>query len=339
MLRLLLVVLLVTAPCSITLAYDTGAVKYVPEAMAAPAPEPLAASITFPQANRVFQQSGGTGTIPVSWRGDADLARLKLNGNTIAETGAAASNGFPSSFTVAPGWYDLVLVKDGVEGDAIKVGIGDVYLVAGQSNSVSQVQPQGYAPIVPPPGRVIVSDYYTAGQGMNAFRDPAVKPLTMHLYDAGVAWLYCGLALNRSYPVMFVIIGQGNTSTADWRTTPFLKRMFEGVYSYRPKAILWLQGEYDAMSGWSQATTYSNLHAIVWNMRQIDATPWVIAINSKPGGYAPTRAAEQQVIDEIDSALLGPDTDQYRNGNVEFQGADLQSVGEAFAARLLALGL
>jgi len=298
----------------------------------------LPAIISAPKPNQVFQKSSASGnaTFKVEWRGDANLVRIKNGTATVAESASG-------DFTLAAGWYDAVLVTNGVEGDLIKVGVGDVFLVAGQSNGVSPLQPYTFTAPVPAQGKVILSDYYR--HGFYAFRDPAVEPLIADVangvYVGGICWLYCGITLNRNYPVMFVNVAQGNTSTTDW-VNNYILRVFDAWAIYKPKAILWFQGESDAVNGISQATSYANMDACISSLRQVTVTPWIIAKNSINGGYAPIRAAQQQVIDKWSHVYQGPDTDTVRNPAVntdnEFFGTQLQSIGNLWANCITSLG-
>lgn len=294
--------------------------------------------IESPQANRVFQQeAGGVVDLRATWRGQMDSFELKQGSTQVATS-------LDGRFLSVPaGWYDLNLIVAGELADTIKVGVGDVYLLAlSQSNGVSPLQPDTFVPITPPAGRVILSDYYA--KGFNSFRDPATDPLIADhangLYVAGVAWIYAGLALNRSYPVMFVNMAEGNTTAEEWANN-YVVRAFDGIALYKPKAMLSFIGESDSVAANSQATVFTWLNAVVGSARQVSIIPWVVALNSQYPVYQPVRDAQQQLITTWSHVHLGPDTDAIRTSgaNLEFVGSELQTVGEAWAARLLALNL
>lgn len=292
--------------------------------------------IDFPKHNQVLQKTGNVATFKVTWRGAGTGVRLKQGATVIAES---ATGDFVN---VPPGWYQAVLMNGSVEGDGINVGVGDVYVVAGQSNAVSPLQPAGYVPARPSgAGKVIISDYY--GQGMHSFVDSFNAPFTSPSFG-GVAWIACGMALNRAYPVMFVIIAKGNTSAHDWAYL-YGGRIYFAWANYNPRAILWHQGESECTTP-PAADSYTMLNAIVESLRQVAMTPWVIALNSTsappPAGYNswPVRSAQQQVVANWPHTRQGPDTDTIRTpGEPEFLGAALQSHGQLWAASLAALGL
>ena len=298
---------------------------------------PLPAIFTNPKPNQVFQKNAsGVADIRIEWRGTAQLARLKQGGVTVASHEKG-------DFTdIAAGWYDAVLVTDGVEGDTIKVGVGDVFLVCGQSNGISPLQPATYMPPRPSaPGKVIVSDYY--GQGRNSFVDTYDCPISPTPGFAGCCWMTCGIALNRSYPVMFVIMSKGSSSTTDW-VSGLGSRIFEGLVKYAPKAFLWHQGESDSVLQIPQGTSYSNMNALVQSLRAVTMTPWLIALNSINGGYAPIRGAQDLLVTNWPGICkYGPDTDTIRdpivNPDPEFHGVQLEQHGQLWAANIIANGL
>lgn len=292
-------------------------------------------AITYPRHNQVMQQKNGLASIKVEWRGAGEKIRLSRAGQFIGESTTG-------EFTdVTAGWYEAGLLSGGTEVDRINIGVGDVYVVAGQSNAVSPLQPDTYVPPMPPAGKVILSDYYR--QGWKSFIDAGVTKPT-----AGIAWLHAGIALNRPYPVMFVIVARGNTSTEDWVYGRYgtLLNLETAWAMYQPKAILWHQGESDAGLNVPQATSFGNMDAIILSIRNVTTTPWVIAKNSTsskpPAPYTswPIRSAQQDIIDKWPHVHLGPDTDQIRvPGEVEYMGDGMRLHGQLWAKRLIELGL
>lgn len=299
---------------------------------------PQVAAIISPTPLRVYQQTSGSADVEVNWRGPTDTVRLRRvsDGAVVAEN---ATGIFPS---VAAGWYEVSLVRNGVEIDKVKTGVGDVYLVAGQSNAVSVVQPETWNPAEPSaPGKVIISAL--KGEQRHTLIDRAVTPFNPPAREPGAAWIYTGIALNRSYPVMFVNCAAGNTSVGQWAGAGGLvSRLYEDLARYRPKAIIWLQGESDSMAGTSQSSYFASLNSMVDGANKVaPGTPWVVGINSFRPSYAPVRAAQQQVIDAWAHVHAGPDCDPFRNSSepAEYFGDDIRLAGEAFAASLIAHGL
>lgn len=299
------------------------------------AAQTVAAFIEWPAPNEVITRGASFTPVDVRWRGVVDIVRI---------TGAANLEAVDGRFSLAPGWYRLALIVAGQEVHAISFGVGDVYVVAGQSNAVSPLQPATHVLPTVQPGRVIVSQYYgpsTASTHQYQFRDVGVSPLAGDA-QAGAAWVACGHALNRPHPVAFVIVARGNTSTADW-VNVHIGDLFTAWARYRPRAVLWHQGESDCTTP-ARSDSFVNLNACVQSLRQVTITPWVMALNSTsnpaPAGGWPIRSAQQQVIDAWPHVHLGPDTDTIRKpGQVEFTGADLNAHGVLWSQRLVALGL
>lgn len=304
------------------------------DALAAGVPN-LPLAIIDRKNHLVVQKSpgpGGVGFMKVTWRGVGIVTEVRLKrGMTTYYT---SSNG---EFTgVAAEMYDIALVVDGVECDMVRGGVGDVVLCAGQSNTVSPLQPSTYVPPRPAaPGRVIISDYY--GHGRDSFVDAYDCPMVAPF--GGCAWVACGIALNRPWPVMFVILAQGNTTTTQW-AEGLVTRIFDGVAIYKPKFICWGQGESDAGAGMSQSESFANMDACVGSLRQVSIVPWLVAKNSVNGGYAPIRAAQQQIIDKWSHVYPGPDSDTIRrpSGDNEFLGTELEAHGQLWATAINAAG-
>jgi hypothetical protein len=284
------------------------------------------------QNNRVYQQNAsGVAPLSITWRGvSPDMIRLRN-----AATGAVVSESSSGQFgNVAAGWYRAIAVKDGVEGDEIRTGVGGVLLVAGQSDAVAPLQPPTFPYQKPQQqGRVIVSDYY--GQGSNVFVDTFDTPVT-----SSICWIKAALDLNRPYPIMVVNVAQGNTSTADWVNT-LITRIFVGWATYSPKTIAWQQGVSDAALGFTQSQTFVNMNAMVESLRAVTVTPWVIAISSRFPASAATRAAQNQVIAAWPHVYAGPDIDAIRDAANpdELYGEKLTTQGQVWSPFLAARGL
>ena len=332
-------------PDSLTVQFPSGETVVYTRSGQDPAPVP-AAMISWPPPNEVIQQEadGWTG-VALQWHGPADLVRVKRAAQVIAETATGQVD-------LQPGWYEGCLVTNGVEGHCIPFGVGDVYVVAGQSNAVSPLQPDTYALPPIPEGVVSLSMYYSPGGAntwMDRFRDAGTEPLGQGPgpYTAGVAWVFAALELNRPYPVGFVIVAHGNTSTEDWRTV-YGATLMRAVARYRPKAILWHQGESDSIPGdpVPRSESFANMNAVVASLRHVSMTPWVVAINSTsrpaPKGYSewPIRQAQRDIIATWPHVFEGPDTDTIRTpGEVEYLGPALEAHGRLWGQRLLQLGL
>ncbi len=185
-------------------------------------------------------------------------------------------------------------------------------MIAGQSNGLSYID------------RKLMNDssvlrYSTSGKViLNKpldHRDGFFIPTKENPTDYSIAWLYCAEAIVRSTgrKVVIVNMARDSSSTTYW-ASEYLEDFLKAIAYFKPKVILWHQGEADDKYGIPQEVSEKNMRKVI-NATKIvspDLT-WVIAINSmhKPFFNAPIRQAQHQIISER-LALKGPDTDQLR---------------------------
>ncbi|WP_345264758.1 putative Ig domain-containing protein, partial [Nibrella viscosa] len=99
-------------------------------------------TISRPLNRIVYQRStGNTATIPVDGQADASITRInarlvsRQTGNQVAATSLAIANGkFSGAFTNVPGgWYELILESNNGTYRVERVGVGEVFIIAGHS--------------------------------------------------------------------------------------------------------------------------------------------------------------------------------------------------------------
>lgn len=290
------------------------------------------------QENHGFQQINGSANFALYYRQDtvATQVLLQQNGATIYTGSGVANNQFVN---VAYGHYDAVLIQNGTVSDTMPINIGDVYLCGGQSNTVSNLQPSGYSPARPSSAnKVFISQYY--GQGSHVLVDAYDCDLTQ---SGGICWIACGIALNRPWPVIFINVAQGNTSIADWANN-LSGRLTDGLYRYYPKAILFTQGETNAVLGTTQSSYTETLLAILDSIRTISVVPWLIALDG--AGSSAVRTAQDYCITVRPTiAIYGPDADATTRGDtlhptdLEFYGANISLFGSSWATAINNAGL
>lgn len=200
-----------------------------------------------------------------------------------------------------------------------------VFLIAGQSNSVSPAQ--DHSPYYSQTGLVTVSDVYHGG----GLRIPTLEePM-----DGSISWIYLGDMIGK--PVTFINVGQGNTSTTDWRET-LHTRITNALKTQRVTAVLWVQGESDINEGIPEKETYENLKWVIEESRRTQyGLIWFVALNSMKTNPRDNsvRRAEQRIINER-IAQQGPDTDTIRETPefMELSGAEFVGDGLREHARL-----
>lgn len=251
-----------------------------------------------------------TGTLPETWK------RLPLQPIT-----QAFSVDLPTS---AGGWYR-------VEARALKgrkivaqatvehVGVGEVFVGAGQSNSTNSGQER----IQQTSG--MVSAF--SGADWQLANDP--QPGTHDNSGGGSFWPAFGDAMYDRYkvPIGVAVTGHGGTSVNQWQPDGELFRwMMTRLYELGPngfRAVLWHQGESD--TGMSSEDYAARLTTVIQSSKQLAGWefPWFVAQvsyhNPHEVSFASTRDAQKRLW-ETHIALEGPDTDTLVGDNRDFGG-------------------
>ena len=233
------------------------------------------------------------------------------------------------------GWNHLFLrsVGDGMRlFSPLHVGVGEVFLVVGQSNASGSAVTLFVADSNVRIGQIEPS-------GTIAWRsgdDPQVPG------GGGSVWPEVGRRLQErlSVPVAFVNVAVGGSSLADWKPGDenFL-RMVKVIVALQPqsvRAILWHQGESDGKN--SETYYYRNLKgliAAVTNRTGGRRFRWMIATASYDGHHAhqQIRAAQQELCAD-GLAVPGPDTDVIGPDGRESAGVHFNYKGTLAAAAL-----
>lgn len=237
-----------------------------------------------------------------------------------------SSGAFSRSVTVNGGYYDLTAV--GYQGyypltaaTTLRVGVGDVFLMCGQSNSSNN---GGLAPTTPT--NDAVQSWHSDGSYALA-ADP--QPIADG--SLGSTWPAFGdlLAAHTGMPVAIVSVGVGGTYVSTWTpatatlwNSNLLPALSRVGANYR--CVLWNLGEYDANNSTSQAAYYNAMTAIIDASRVvIPGLVWGFPVtetwwHSIPGSGAGTSAAQAQAA-AYTNCFAGPNTDSldntYRKGD------------------------
>ncbi len=272
------------------------------------APQGLSLTIQSPQPHQVVQrQSNNQGTLPVGGllrmpcdRIEGRLIPIDLNGQdagsptdwTVIDAAPTGSS-FRGSIQAPAGWYRLELQvwKDERPIDTIEngpVGIGEVFITAGQSNSANH----GEYPITPQDPRVSA----WGPSGWQFASDP--QPIATG--EGGTPWPHLGdlLAARWNVPIGFISVGWGGTSVDQWR--PFssfglfsrIEQALGEVGARGARAILWHQGESDAASG-TAAQDYAN------QLQEV-----IAATRSKAGWEIPWGIAKAAFLPGLENSAL-----------------------------------
>jgi len=253
--------------------------------------------------------------------------------------------------SVRAGWYDLVVQQ--LRGGVVRtskvvprIGVGEVFIAAGQSNSANFGSPAQ----TPSDDRVSAR-----GKGLTGWQ-LAADPQPNAGGTMGSPWPDFGstLAASTGIPVAVVSLGVSRTEVGQWQPGgalyPTLKAAMKTMGPNGFRAVLWHQGETDA-AGCTSTDNYARLLRTIITTSRADAgfaVPWGVATASNLTINTPTckdavRAGQQQVVRTTPGTFAGPDTDGYRaNGwtwdDTHFNDTGLLQHGQAWSAAVRAWG-
>lgn len=269
-------------------------------------------TLTSPQAYQVFQRSGTTGTLTITGTLAGMTSDIEANWNGGAYTTVAsnASGAFSGTLTgIAQGQATVdVRVKNqpGVSKSVAYVGVGEVFVIAGQSNASGRgTSNQTWTHATLKAG-MFGNDY--AWRILADPLDSSVGQIDTVSSDgaaAGSVWTKMASAAltDLGLPIAFVPCAAGGTPITSWqpganhqdRTTLYGSMIYRLNQCGGARAILWWQGETDAYNSMATATYQSYLEAIA-NALATDAasTKLLTAILQKGNTYSDANAAKIQ---------------------------------------------
>ncbi|MFT7624471.1 MAG: hypothetical protein ACI9WU_003659 [Myxococcota bacterium] len=254
---------------------------------------------------------------------------------------------YAASLVLSGGWYDVEI--QGLSAGAVvhaamvpRVGVGEIFVTAGQSNSANH----GLPPQVATDERVLAQDLVSGWK-------PAGDPQPIATGSGGTPWPLLGdlLADEWEVPIGFVSVGWGGTSVAQWQPAaaemlyPRLKDAVSTLGAFGFRAVLWHQGESDNASGTTAAAYQQGLETIIQASRDDAgfAVPWGVALASflPATGSSPEIVGAQQAIADADPLVfVGAATDDligvaFRHDTIHFNGPGLQEHANRWAEVVL----
>ncbi|MDO6738211.1 sialate O-acetylesterase [Wenyingzhuangia sp. 2_MG-2023] len=214
-------------------------------------------------------------TLSGSYTGDITTVEASFNGSDYTVIDADPNDGTWSGTLSNQGigqgrisvrFSNNTAIEDGVD----DIGIGDIYVVAGQSNAEGYALAKQYYTSVAPTATVFPT-VYTQGDVWNIGNDS-----TDPHGDLGSAWPILGgyIAENTGIPVCFITTASGGTSLVSTETVTGNWQRGESVYNIMTnqvteanpnniKAVLWFQGEKDSSNGISRADYNAGLDQLL----------------------------------------------------------------------------
>jgi hypothetical protein len=338
-------------------------------------------SLTYPANRTVFQRDkNNSATIYIAGnfteavdRIEAQLVPVQGGNQSGWITIQANPQGgyFSGSIDWSGGWYTLEVRAwrgDRQMGSAAvsRVGVGEVFLIAGQSNA------QGYQNYGGPGAnddRVNTINHYTNDAPGDQLPIPQFSRLDQNSFisprgNSSWAWGRLGdqLANRLGVPILFYNAAWYGSAIRNWRESisggtnsvwngePFpagapygsLRLAMQHYVSVTGvRAVLWLQGESDNHANTSREAYLNDLRAIIQQSRQESGRniSWVVARTSYDGKTTdpPIIDAQNAVISTVSNVHAGPNTDDIqrnRPDGIHFQNEGLVQLGDAWNSSL-----
>jgi len=300
--------------------------------------------------NRKIVQQGQNGQAKVEICGQVkdhetkDITIEIISDSDYSGTLSISEDGFFSGVIDLPvGWHKITVkaIQRGIvtnQSQIDQVGVGEVFLTAGQSNSANH----GY-----PRQQTTSGNVMSLGlKGWQIANDP--QPIATG--EGGTPWPLLGDQLSKKLarPIGFASVGWGGTAVHQWEPSikdSLYSRLQTILKQLQPnglKAILWHQGESDTLAGTS-ADDYVNGMEKIIRQSEIDfgkSVPWFVAEVSYIGSdhehkQAATIDGQRELV-RRGLAISGPTTDdlvggQYRYDNVHFGQEGLEIHAQKWA--------
>ncbi len=314
-------------------------------------------NVTQPTDRAIFQRDpNGLAEVPVAISmngGLADTVEVRaINRKTqvpVKDWGEVSTG---MKLELPAGWYQLEFraMKTGAlvtTASVEHVGVGEVFVTSGQSNSANHGQPPQKAE-----DERVSSRHFQTGLWQHG-DDP--QPGASG--EGGSPWALLGdlLVKKHDVPVGFICVGVGSTAVSAWTPNGVcfarLQQALKLTGPHGCRAVLWHQGESDSIAGTSAEDYAKMLGETVARSRK-DAgwdMPWGVALASfhpateaNAERQAAVVAGQRKVIATVPGLFQGPETDSYHtrgwlSDTVHFNAQGLAAHAQGWAHALAPL--
>lgn len=304
-------------------------------------------ALTAPAAYRMHQRNVATNTASVTisgtYTGSPGSIEYRFAGGAWATLVASPVGGtFSQAVTLPTGQGDLEVrfsSDTGVIASRALVGVGDVYIVAGQSNHVGAASQT----VQPAPGAFTAVQLDTATMQWKPLQE-GLTQATNFSGQSGYGGSYIGALSNRlqanGVPVAFIPVAKGSTRIDQWQrydpdpTNPYWN--YGGMLGKwnaagGGRAMLWWQGEADASNGTAAATFESLTNDMINDWMADTGTPVFMVKITTFNAAATTIRASQDAIAAGNTNVIGiADGGGAYSGDVHYlTSAQINSVADA----------
>lgn len=299
---------------------------------------------------RTIEQRNVSDQVAFQISGSLDVAANQVQARFIPRSGAtgtdtgwvvfATDTVFSGTVTVDAGWYDLYLrAYNGPyfvgESSVERVGVGDVFIIAGQSNAANAGQV----------AQVATSDLVNRVL-FNGVWEHADDPQPTATSVNGSPWplLADAIVALTGFPVGLISVAVGGSSITQWVVggDEWVDKLLPAIQLFsdvgkRIRAILWHQGEYNAGTSMTQVEYEDCLKDAIDGSRAelgFDVTWGIVDTATWQGGglqaNSPNiQAAQDVVATTYPDCFAGADTDSlddtYRFDGTHFNVLGLQT--------------
>lgn len=288
-------------------------------------------TVLSPTNFKTFQRSGTTGNISINgtYTGTPTSIEASFNGGSYATITASPSGGtFNGTLTSQAQGQGTLTVRftnnTSVSNSKSYVGIGEVFLVAGQSNGSGRGSSNQTYSSTDGFKAVLFGNDYVWKELVDPYDSPTGQIDTVSSDStAGGSWvvLLATEIMNQTHvPVAFIPSCLSGTGLTDWavptnhqdRTTLYGSAVYRSLQTNGIRAVLWWQGEHEANAGNTQAYYYDNFSPIAVAFKaDLNAKTMPIKLQNSAGipdgQETPILAAIGQAWLDTATVLPGPD--------------------------------